>query len=54
MMTNKQKGLATLGVLLLVEAFLNNAISRTAKAAGVSGGALALGGMLAAGVVAAL
>lgn len=53
-MTNKQKALATLGVLLLVEAFLDGAISKTAKSAGVSSGMLAIGGLLAAGVVAAL
>lgn len=53
-MTNKQKGLAVLGLLLLIEAFLNNAISKTAKAAGVSGSALAIGGLVAGGIVAVL
>jgi hypothetical protein len=53
-MTNKQKGLVALGLLLLAEAFLNQAISKSAKALGVSGGVLAVGGLLAGAVVAAL
>ena len=54
MMTNKQKGLATLGVLLLAEAFLKQAVSRTAKAVGVTGFQLAIAALLAGAVVTAL
>ena len=53
-MTAKQKGLVTLAVLLLAEAFLNQAVSKTARALGVSGGVLAMGGLVAGAVVAAL
>lgn len=53
-MTNKQKGLVALGVLLLAEAFLNQAVSRSAKALGVSGAVLAIGGLAAGAVVAML
>lgn len=53
-MTNQQKGLAILGLLLLAEAFLNQAISKSARALGVSGRTLALGGLAAGAVVAAL
>lgn len=53
-MTNKQKGLAVLGVLLLAEAFLNQAISKTAKAVGVNGAWLAFLGLAAGAVVTAL
>lgn len=53
-MTTKQKALATLGVLLLAEAFLNGIISRTAKTAGVSSAMLAAGGLVAGVIVTAL
>lgn len=54
MMTNKQIGMATLALLLLAEAFLDQAVSKTAKALGVSSGVLAIGGLLAGAVVAAI
>ncbi|WP_156164302.1 hypothetical protein [Streptacidiphilus albus] len=53
-MTSKQKGLVVLGVLLLAEAFLGNAVSKTAKAVGVSGAWLSVGGLAAGAIVAAL
>ena len=53
-MSNKQKGLVVLGVLLLAEAFLQQAVSRTAKAVGVTGLQLAVAGLVAGAFVAAL
>ncbi len=53
-MSNKQKGLVVLGLLLLAEAFLDQVVSKTAKAVGVPGAALTVGGLVAGAVVAAL
>lgn len=53
-MTNKQKGLVALGLLLLAEAFLDQAVSKAAKAVGVNGAMLAIGGLVAGAVVAAI
>lgn len=53
-MTNKQKGFAVLGVLLLAEAFLDNAVSKSAKAVGVNGATLAILGLVASAVVTAM
>lgn len=53
-MSNKHKGMVALAALLLMEAFLKQAVSRTAKAVGVTGLELAIAGLIAGGIVAAI